>query len=192
MTTDIARLFADAAGAPPAPAAPTGGRPPTVPPKAPPTGAQPSQGAPRPEPQDGETGDPWVAWLQAWNTDPARRLEAQRATGLWGDQLELLRVVEAWPAVGLTWDGHALPAAPGQWAWVQAWGWFGPDLRAAAAEVLARLTGATFAVARRSLDHAVARGLVLPDGTVSAVGDGLLLFAAGVAATRLKRPARQG
>lgn len=184
MTTDIARLFADAAGAPPAPAAPTGGRPPTVPPKAPPTGAQP--------PQDTGAEDPWVAWLRAWNTDPARRLEAQRATGLWGDQLELLRVVEAWPAVGLTWDGHALPAAPGEWAWVQAWGWFGADLRAAAADVLARLTGCTYAVARRSLDHAVARGLICPDGTVSAVGDGLLLFATGVAATRLKRPARQG
>lgn len=183
MTTDIAKLLA-AAGqqtAPPAPPRAAAGRPPTVPPP-----------AKEPPPQPAQDVDPWVAWLRAWNADPVRRQDAQRATGLWGDQMELLRVVDAWPAVGLTWDGHALPAAPGEWAWVQAWGWFGADLRAAAADVLARLTGCTYAVARRSLDHAVARGLICPDGTVSAVGDGLLLFATGVAATRLKRPARQG
>lgn len=133
----------------------------------------------------------WREWLDGWRGDrSARQADAQRASGLWGDQLELLRVVEAWPHLEVTWADRAeeMPARPGQWPWVQAWGWFNPDLRGHTAETLARLTGCTYAVARRSVDHVVARRLVCPDGTVSPVGDALLLFAAGVAAVRLRRP----
>lgn len=141
-----------------------------------------------PKPQRTTPLQRWQQWLAAWVADPERRAEGQRATGLWGDCLELLRVVEAWPALGLSWDGQPLPAQPTTLH--AAWRWFSPDLRDWAAEQLARETGCTYAVARRGLDQAVARGLVLPDGTLGPTGRGLLTFAAAMAARQLRRPRR--